>query len=251
MERGLYLFHSVLDTAFFRDIEITDVSFVLSKFRERRFRKYQVVFYEGDPGNEMFIVKSGALKIYREDDWREIIFGHQFPGETIGELEVIHYDNRRLASVAALQDSVLWEIKKPDLESLIDLYPILLRRLFYVVSERLRQADRKLEYLAFLDARIRVANLLMDLHSNFGVQTADGFLINWKITQQHLANMIGVSRESAARALQELQGEGIISIQNRLITIHNLSALESLCNVCDDPIEQREWHSMHKYNVSR
>jgi CRP/FNR family cyclic AMP-dependent transcriptional regulator len=189
------------------------------------------------------------LKIYREDDSKEIIFGHQFPGQTIGELEVIHYDNHRLASVAAIENSVLWIIKKPDLEELIKIYPQILRKLFFVVSERLQQADRKLEYLAFLDARVRVVNLLLDLYSNFGIETEKGSLINWKITQQHFANMIGIGRESAARTLQELQDDKIILLENRLITIINLSTLQEIAKQQNKTAEQRYWHSSYKYNI--
>ncbi|WDV94879.1 Crp/Fnr family transcriptional regulator [Brevibacillus parabrevis] len=243
------MIRSVLDTAFFQDIDVQDEIFVLSKFREVRYRKNQVIFNQGSPSFEMYIVKSGSVKIYREDENREIIFGHQFPGETIGELEVIHYDNRRLASVATLEDTVLWAITKTDLEELIKVYPFILRKLFYVVSERLQQADRKLEYLAFLDSRVRIANLLLDLHSNFGIETSDGYLINWKITRQHLAHMVGLNRESATRVLQEMQNDGIIKLTDRLITIVDMPSLQKLSGNYHDSTELREWHSTHKYDI--
>lgn len=247
--RGSRLFQSVLDTSMFDSIEIIDKEFILSKFIERRIPKYHVVFFQDDTANEMYIIKSGLLKIYREDDTKEIVFGHQFPGQMFGELEVIHHDNHRLASVAAIENTVLWMIKKPDLEELISIYPQILRKIFYIVSERLQQADRKLEYLAFLDARVRVANLLLDLHSNFGIETEEGHLINWKITQQHFANMIGIGRESAARTLQDLQDDKIIRLDNKLITIIDLPALQQLAKQKHEPVEKRHWHSTYKYSI--
>lgn len=240
---------TVLDSDLFNGIEISDIDFVLSKFIERRFPKNQVIFFQGDQGNEMYIIKSGLLKIYREDDTKEIIFGHQFPGQMIGELEVIHCENHRLASVAAIENTTVWMIKKADLEDLITLYPQILRKIFYVVSERLQQADRKLEYLAFLDARVRVVNLLLDLYSNFGVETKDGYLIEWKITQQHFANMIGIGRESVTRSLQDLQEDKIISIENKLITIIDLPTLKKRAHQDQHPIEKRRWHSSYKYHI--
>ncbi|OMD44026.1 Crp/Fnr family transcriptional regulator [Paenibacillus sp. RS8] len=245
------MFNSVLDTPLFKDIDIHDVEFVLSKFTERRYPKDHILFLQGSPGMEMFLIASGALRIYTESDDKELILGHQFPGESIGELEVLHHNNLRLASVATLEPSVLWMIRKPDLETLIDLYPQILRKLFYVVSERLDQADRKLEYLAFLSSKIRVANLLLDLHSNFGVEVSEGYLINWKTTHQHMAYMIGVSRESVTIGLQELQVAQIISIRNKYITITNLSALKLLANDEETSTNDREWHSSlsYKYNT--
>jgi len=74
---------------------------------------------------------------------------------------MFHYDNRRSASVATLEPSVLWMIKRNELLELAKLYPEILRKTIYILSERLIQADRKLEYLAFLYIRVRVANLVI------------------------------------------------------------------------------------------
>lgn len=244
------VFQSVLDAPLFKDINVTDSEYVLSKFSERFYPKDKVLFLQGDPGLDMYVIKSGSLKIFREVEGKELILGHQFPGETIGELETVHSCNSRLASVATLEKTVLWAIRKADLEDLMNLYPQILRKLFYVVSERLDQADRKLEYLAFLSSKIRIANLLLDLHSNFGVEVHEGFLLNWKTTHQHMAHMIGVSRESVTIGLQELQVAQIISIRNKYITITNLSALKLLANDEEASTNDREWHPSSSYKYS-
>jgi CRP/FNR family transcriptional regulator len=119
----------------------------------------------------------------------------------------------------------------------------------HIVSDRLAQADRKIEYLAFLDSRVRIANLLLDLYANFGKKTEQGYLIDWKITQQHLANMVGIGRESATRALQGLQQDGIILLQDRMITITNIKELYSLAGGKDTP-ETRKWHSYYSYSTT-
>jgi CRP/FNR family transcriptional regulator len=177
------------------------------------------------------------------------VVGHQFPGESVGELEIIHYNSHRLASVSALEDSLLWAIRKPNLEDLITKYPIIMRKLFYNISERLSQADRKIAYLAFMDSRLRMVNLILDLYNNIGEQTNNHLLINWKVTQQHMANMIGVNRESAARALQELQAEGVIQIHNKRIIINDFPKLKQIAND-NNPIGTREWHTTNKYHIS-
>jgi CRP/FNR family transcriptional regulator len=244
------MYTSVLDTPFFLGmIEERHKKLVESMFIERHYPKGQVLYFYGDEGNEMYVVKSGILKIFRESDGQEIIFGHQFPGEVVGELEIFHYDNRRTASVATLEPSVLWMIRRHDLLELSKLYPDILRKTIYILSERLIQADRKLEYLAFLDIRVRVANLLLDLYSNFGVPTENGLLINWKITQQHLASMIGSGRESTARVLHEFQSDGIIRLRNRFIYIVDLQALQDIAGAQTEGVANRRWHSTYKYDI--
>ena len=242
------MYKSVVDTPLLKEIiHESDRSYVSSLFTERHYPKGSVVFFHGDECNEMYVIKSGTLKIYRQDAEREIVLGHQFAGEVIGELEVFHYDNHRIASVATLEKSALWMIKKADLEGLVKKYPEILRKAFFIVSERLNQANRKLEYMAFLDTRVRVANLLLDLYSNFGTSTEDG-IINWKITQQHFANMIGVGRESASRALLDLQHEGIIQLENKMVRILDLKALQAIAGGPEDNVtSSRRWHSTHKY----
>lgn len=241
------MYTSALQVPLFKGIQIQDKSLFLSMFSEKKYQRKQVIFFQGDNGDEMYIIKNGAVKIFREDDGRQIILGHQFPGETIGELEALHHDNRRLASAATIENTTMWMIKKPDLEELVAAYPIVLRRIFLIISERLRQADRQIEYLAFLDSRARVANLLLDLYSNFRIEIKEGHLIKWKPTHQHLANMIGIGRESVTRTLRELQQSGIISMRNKQILITNLPDLKKLARQPYDSIEMRRWHSTNKY----
>lgn len=244
------MYPTILETPFFKGMITTEhFEYVQSLFTERLYPKGSVIFFQGDEGTSLYIIKSGTLKIYRQDADREIVFGHQFPGEVIGELEALHYDNHRIASAAAIEKTVLWTIKKSDLDELITMYPEIVRKALYIISERLNQANRKLEYMAFLDTRVRVANLLLDLNSNFGIETENGFLVNWKVTQQHFANMIGVSRESAARALLELQLEGVIQIQNKLFCILNMQVLESLAGLDSPSSNTRKWHSTHRYMI--
>ena len=242
------MINSVLESVFFKNVSNLDEQFVASKFTERFFVKNQVVFNQGDLGLEMYIVKSGSLQIFLQENDKIIVVGHQFPGESIGELEVMHYNHHRLASVSAYEDSILWMIKKNDLEDLIQQYPIVMQKIFFNVSERLAQADRKIAYLAFMDSRLRMANLLLELYDNFGFQSENGLQINWKVTQQHLANMIGVNRESAARALQGLQDDGLIQIHNKTITLLDLLKLRQLANDAN-PLGTREWHSTYKYQI--
>lgn len=242
------MFSTVLDIPLFSNLDVRDKASFESKFVERRLSKQQVLFHQGDPGHEMFIIKSGSLQIFLHEEEHLIVVGHQFPGETIGELEVLHYENRRLASVSALENSIVWSISRVDLDELFLVYPELLRKFLFVLSERLAQADRTISYLAFLDTRLRVVNLLLDLYSNFGKQVDDEYVIDWKVTQQHLANMIGVNRESATRALHGLRSEGILRIQGRTITILDLVELQRMA-VKPNAISARQWHSTYRYNT--
>jgi len=244
------MFSCILDTPFFEGIKDVDEDFVLPMFKEKRLRKGQVLFDQGDLAAEMYIVKSGSLQIYREDEGRVIVLGHQFPGQTIGELEAVHENKERLASVSALEKTILWKIEQRDLDRLLEVHPLLLRRMFYVVSDRLSQADRKIEYLAFLDSRVRVANLLLDLVANFGKPVEDGIKIEWRITHQYFAHMIGTGREAVTRALMELRQEGLIRTdEDRKTVVLDPERLRKQAGGETESTETRRWHSRHKYDT--
>ncbi|TDQ37669.1 Crp/Fnr family transcriptional regulator [Aureibacillus halotolerans] len=237
------MYESVVDTKLFKDVLRDEhKSMVEKQFTERTYPNGQIIYFHGDVGDRLFIIKSGKVKIFRQSDEQEIVLGHQFAGEAVGELEMLHYDKTRTASVAAIEETVLWSLARDEFLELTRLYPELMRKTIYILSERLVQANRKLEYLAFLDIRVRVANLLLDLHTNFGKQTTHGDLIDWKITQQHFANMIGCSRESSSRILHELQDGGILFLKNRYIYIVDMDELKLLAGWQEDSPQSRHWH---------
>ncbi|WP_322924061.1 Crp/Fnr family transcriptional regulator [Paenibacillus campi] len=244
------MLNSVADTSFFAGVaNETNREEIESGFLLRKYPRGQVLYEYGDQGDSMYIVKSGSLKIYRTDDRSEIILGHQFAVEAVGELELFHHDSARTASVATLEASELWVIKRQDMDELVQKYPELMRKVIYILSERLTQADRKIEYLTFLDVRIRVANLLLDLCSNFGVEEQSSLKIDWKFTHQHLSDMIGVTRETVTKTLNEFQQNGWLSFVNRQLTIHSVQALREYAGgpLTAPEATERKWHSIHKY----
>ncbi|QKS72681.1 Crp/Fnr family transcriptional regulator [Paenalkalicoccus suaedae] len=238
------MYQSVIDTTFFHSIiHRNDRELVEQAFIERCYEREHTIYHEGDDGESMFIVKSGSVKILRESDSQEIILGHQLPGETFGELEIFHYDKKRTASVRTLEDTVVWSTTRERLQPILEKYPKLYNRIIYVLSERLVQANRKIDYLAFLNARVRVANLLMDMYYNFkGTKKGIPF-INRKITHQYVADMIGISRESASRVLTELQQKKIIDVRQKLIYIDNYAQLKQMARSSKhEEDEARIWH---------
>jgi len=232
----------------FRNIfPIIDIDLVCSLFIERTYPKGQILFFQGDEANELYIVKSGVLKIYQEDDVKEVILGHQFSGEPVGEIEVIYDEMPRLASVATLEKTTLWIIKKDEFSLLLNRYPELLRRILYITCERLNQANQKIYYLTFLDTRLQLANLLLDLYENFGQENCDGKVINWKVTQDHIAKMLGLNRESVTRTLRDFKKEGLISTRKRYLYLDNINEIKRIVHQSKSKIDNRTWHSKHNY----
>lgn len=227
----------------FSDIPNLQRATVRKKLTSKRLLRGQILFHQGSVGDAVYVIQAGSLEIFVENSERKFVLGHQFAGEVVGELEMIHSDARRTASVGAMENSLLWQLKREDLETLMTEYPLILRRIAATLAERLQQADRKLSYFAFMDARLRVVNLLVDLAANFGVSSPSGTVVDWLVTKQHLADMVGLNRESMSRALSDLQREGLLTWQNRHLCLPDLRRLEVLAETATQVSKGRLWHT--------
>ena len=207
------LFHELDRTALRSFAEIT---------REQKFVKGAMIVTEGDPGDALFVVRSGEVKVLLiGEDGREVILGVLGVGDHFGELSLI--DGRpRSAHVVATQPSSLLILRRTDFRRQVEQQPQVGWALLMELSRRLRQADGTIGSLVLLDVPGRVAKVLLE-HATPGEPAT---LVK-TLTHQTIAQMIGASRETVSRAMAEFQERGYISVQRRQVTITDRRALEA------------------------
>ena len=188
--------------------------------REKEYPKGSVILFEDDPGDSLFIVRDGRVKVVLvAEDGREVILGVLGVGEHFGELSLID-DQPRSAHVIAMEDSTLLVLRRDDFRRRVEATPLVAWSLLGELSRRLRRADGKIGGLVLLDVPGRIARLLLDYIEEAGSQT-----IEKPITHQMIAQMIGASRETVSRALREFQDAGWIRVVRRRITVMDGAAL--------------------------
>jgi CRP/FNR family transcriptional regulator, cyclic AMP receptor protein len=197
----------------------------LAKFaevtRERSYPKGSVILFEHDPGDSLFIVRSGRVKVVLiGEDGREVILGVLGVGEHFGELSLID-DRPRSAHVIAMEDSHLLVLRREDFRKRVEASPAVAWSLLGELSRRLRRADEKIGGLVLLDVPGRIARLLLDLSEEMGSDTIDK-----PLTHQTIAQMIGASRETVSRAMKEFQDANWVTVERRRITLADRPALE-------------------------
>jgi CRP/FNR family cyclic AMP-dependent transcriptional regulator len=190
--------------------------------REQKFAKGAMIVTEGDPGDALFVVRSGEVKVLLiGEDGREVILGVLGVGDHFGELSLI--DGRpRSAHVVATQASSLLILRRADFRRQVEQQPQVAWALLMELSRRLRQADGTIGSLVLLDVPGRVAKVLLE-HATPGEPAT---LVK-TLTHQTIAQMIGASRETVSRAMAEFQERGYISVQRRQVTITDRRALEA------------------------
>ena len=189
--------------------------------REKQYPKGSVVLFEGDPGDSLFLVRGGRVKVVLVgEDGREVILGILGVGEHFGELSLIDQQPRS-AHVIAMEDASLLVLRSEDFKRRVEAAPEIAWALLTELARRLRRADDKIGGLVLLDVPGRIARLLLDFADEQG-----GEVIEKPLTHQTIADMIGASRETVSRAMREFQDSGLVTVARRQIRLADRPGLE-------------------------
>lgn len=206
----------------FKGLDSVDLARFGDLLREKSYPKGSVILFEDDPGDALFIVRSGRVKVVLvAEDGREVILGLLGVGEHFGELALID-DQPRSAHVIAMEESSLLVLRREDFRRRVEASPSVAWSLLTELSRRLRRADGKIGSLVLLDVPGRIARLLLD-----SADEGKSELIEKPLTHQTIAHLIGASRETVSRAMREFQESGWITMDRRRIQVANRAALES------------------------
>jgi CRP/FNR family cyclic AMP-dependent transcriptional regulator len=192
----------------------------------RTFESGQVVFREGDSSDTCYIVRSGRARAVREHpDGRTITLATFGPGDIFGELAMFE-DERRSATVEAVQRTVVVAVLGPDMRRLMVEHPGISARLVVALGRRLRETNERLAKQSFQTVQSRVAVVLGELVAQAAAAGESDREVLVTATQADLAKLAGSSRESASRFLAVLERAGVISQGRGRLVVHDPAALE-------------------------
>lgn len=192
----------------------------------RNYKKGQIIITEGNKGDSIFIVKSGKVKIYQTSlDGKEIILDIKDPGSFFGEV-VLFNDLSYPATVEAIENSEILNLKNNDIESIIISNSKIALEMIKVLNKRLFETQKKLKNMAFSDTYVRTAQLILTLSEKYGKKVEGGLRLELNLTREELASLVGTSRETISRALSQFNKEGAISMKGRKIVITDKEKLE-------------------------
>lgn len=200
----------------FTDAELDEVSRLIV---ERRFKHGTVIFHENDPSYAFYVIKDGRIKVYKlSEDGRELIIGIFSNGGVFGDVPV--FDGGPYPATAeTMIDSVVWSISRNDFEKLVKDHPDISLKLIRVLGRRLRQAHNLLRDMALKNVPQRLATLLIKFIDEYGRPGPQGILLELPLSRQNIAELIGVSRETATRELSKFAKAGLLEVDGRRITI--------------------------------
>ena len=190
-----------------------------------KISKGQVLFKEGDPGDRLFVVIEGKLKLgTTSNDGRENLLSILGPGDMFGELSLFD-PGPRTATATAVVDSRLLALANDQVIGWVTAHPGVSLQLLKRLSQRLRRANDVLSDLVFADVPGRVAKAIIELGERFGTKKDDGLHVNHELTQEELAQLVGASRETVNKALADFASRGWIKLEPRSVIILQMANL--------------------------
>jgi CRP-like cAMP-binding protein len=160
-----------------------------------RVEKGQFIFFQSDPSEKVYIVRSGMISIVLESpDGREMVINEMHPGDFFGEVGVLTSQPRSTSAIARTESEML-VLPREAFLGILAVEPALARRILEITANRLRGSSERESALAFLDAQARLARLLLQLEQQ---APEKGYVT---ISQQELAQRTGQTRQTVAKAL--------------------------------------------------
>lgn len=191
-----------------------------------------MIFQKGDPGDSMMAVIRGRVKICCHSmDGKELVLSIINKGGLFGEIALLDGEPRT-ADAVALEETDLLVLDRSQLMPVLTARPDLAFRIIGVLCKRLRTTSEHLEDTLFLEASSRFARALKRLGDAFGKPGPQGLRLDIKLSQQQLGCLVGVSRESVNKLLNEWQRAGVIEMDAGHIVIRDTRALDEIGESC-------------------
>jgi CRP-like cAMP-binding protein len=214
--------------ALFGDLPAPVVQKLSETVELREVRRRQVIYLPGDPGASVFFVNGGRVKISKVTrDGKELTLAYRGPGEIFGELCMLEGGPRE-EMAEAMENAMITELTRDEFEKIVQQNGMLGYRLTKAMLQRRREVENKVEQLLFKDVNAKLAELLLRLGNEYGVQSGRGTLVALKITHQEMANLIGSTRETVSLTLSMFKKKGLIQTDGRKVIISDREGLRAL-----------------------
>lgn len=194
----------------------------------RAVRWREAVYLQGDAGDTVYLVVRGIVKISSlSPDGREIILALLRQGDVFGE-EGLLEEAPRDHMAEAYEGALLRVITRQDFMAVLCAHPAMTFKVMELVGFRLRTLRHRVESMLFKGAPERLAQALLDLARQHGVKDAEGVLLPFRLSQQDLASMIGVTRETVNVALAGFRSLGLVETDGRAQRVRRPAELQAL-----------------------
>ena len=198
--------------------------------RSRALVPREELFHKGDPGNHVYAVVEGTLKVVTTSEaGDDIVFNLVTAGEVIGEIAAL-CQAERTATLVALTDCELLALDRRDLFAFLRAHPDASLGLMVVLARRVRSLSELVEDTLFLNLPVRLAKKLVAYAESHGERVPGGVRIGIKLSQEEWGDLVGATRESINKQMRAWTDQGTIRVDHGFVVIVRMEALEELAS---------------------
>lgn len=219
VENDPNIFHGLTESERERILEYT---------RLVEFASGDRMFSQGEDHSGIFIIRSGLVRTFHlAESGKEITLGYWTAGHFVGGPELFG-SGRHRGSGEAIEATVVYQILPQELRELIDEIPGLAINIIEMLVYKAKSYLELLHLLGTRSASNRLGHLLLTLSNRMGSPSEDGTVIEFTLTHQEMANMIGSTRQWVAAMLQRFEREGIVRTEGHRIVITDIDRLRDI-----------------------
>jgi CRP/FNR family cyclic AMP-dependent transcriptional regulator len=197
-----------------------------------RYVKGELIHTPYDRADALYVVGYGRVRLYRSaGDGRQLTLAILDEGMVFGRVPGLD-DPGPGGYACAASDCAVRVLRNGDLERTLAEHPRVAVNLLRAMSERLTAAEGQIESLAFRGVSARLSAKLLELMDRYGRVTPTGIRIDERFTHMQLAEMIGTSRETLTKVLNELRDQALVDVRDRMIWILDAPGLERVAESC-------------------
>lgn len=210
----------VMAADLFRGIAQGDLERIARLFAERRYPKGATIFERGDPGEALYVVKEGLVKLASHTGrGTETILHLLPPGALFGE--ILLSEQKRVFTALAETDAVVSVLPKQTLVQLLSTVPAFSMNIIRLLSQRLAKVEMEFAGFGHTWSYHRLAKVLLALGSQHGVKTAKGTALTLRLTHEELANLIGTTRETVSTQMGRFRRTGLIRREGKTLLLND------------------------------
>lgn len=190
-------------------------------------KRGQRIYLQGDPSDQIFLLTVGVVKLSTCGTEQDSILALLYPGDIFGELAMID-PSPRDHGAQAVADTVVCAFDRDLLQQMIQQSPAVGYQIMQLIGLRLRRLRTRVEGLSRKSAHGRIARVLLDLATDYGVKDENGILISIRLNQGELGHFVGLARETVNIVLQDLKQRGLVEAGRQNIRLKDLDRLRAV-----------------------
>ena len=208
----------------FQNLEEKDVISLAHKATRKKLKKGETLFFQGDPADEVFLVKGGRIKLTKVlENGNELMLDLRKAGDFVGE-NMFSEEGEYPVSAICLEETLTCGFTRSQFEELVLKHPTIGLQVIKTLSERISWLTTRVENLAVTNIEDRLYRVLSNVAKEHGEQSKKGMVIQFPLTHEDLSFLTGAHRVTITRAMKALKDAGKVILEGKLLILPTLSA---------------------------